>query len=749
MKRESFNSIILGVGIFTALLLLAMAKTKGGFSPFTLGFFVALVYARRNFLVVSPLYVLANFIINPTLYVLFLSALPVAIFAIVYFVHYKMKKEVGLFTVNLFSFVSAIPTVLLNLYFGETIFYVGVHLLLSQMFTICATVCLYAVMVRGLKTRFTTDELICSAVTVTALSIGLFSVEAFGVRPFFIVCALVCLVMTYSLGSIGLVTAVTFGLGASFSGDVTILAPIVFAVLGALAFRTVSPYVCAISYCVCAVALGLYFGTNFSMIDGGCTVFGGIIFCALPRRVKKELGAYLTAFREPHGDRRIVNRNRRAISERLAQGAKVFWELSGVVSDTARVMSEEERVECVEQEVDGLFCGNCTKREECDRILSGKRRELIHPLVVSAVKKGKATLLELPAYVTGSCIKVNELIPLVNSVKEKFFEEERERGAENVGKMVFAEQLIGVGEMLACLSQDTGRIIGFDLGRERVLIDELAYKNVLCAEAIIEESGDSVTLLVKEGEARMRAIEKVTSKVMKKKMRAKIERTPRHHGFDSVILTPSPRFDMAFGEAVEMKTGEDRNGDSRLVSRPSVDTYILAIADGMGSGEGAERASSTAVSLVESFYKAGFSHKTVINMVNKMLTFTDSERYNTLDMCICNVREGKCDFIKMGSCASYLKRGEKVEVVESGALPMGVLQEVSPTIVEKEVENGDMLVLVSDGVTDSIGEEGLLDFISRENTPNPQVLARKIRSIALKRGKASDDVSVVVGKIFG
>ncbi len=755
MRKERFNSLLFGIGIFAVFLILESAKTIGGFSPFSLGFFVALVYARKNFLVVSPVYVLSSFIVEPKITTLYLTAFPVLVIAVVYFVHFRMRASVSLLTANLSALVSQIPAVVFAIYFGETTFHIIVNLLLTQIFTLCATVCLYAVLVRGLKTRFTLDEMICTVVTASALCLGLFTVEAFGIKLFYGVCAFIVTVMTYSLGSIGLVSGVVFGLGAAFAGTFSALAPIVFGSLAVLGFRTTSPYVSALVYCASSIGLGLYFSaqTAFGLSDCIATAVGSGLFCLLPKRAKSELGAYLTAFREPHGDRHIVNRDRKAISMRLGAAAKVFWELSSIVSDTAYKMSEEERMERMVCDVMREFCGNCPRLDQCERILDGNTRELVAPIVHTAVSRGRATLLELPAYVSGSCVKVNELIPLVNRTKERHARYHKEKRQANGSKLLFAEQLIGIGELLAGLSLDVRRIVGFDVGRERVLIDELTYKNVLCTEAIIEDSGENVTLQVREGEARKRAIEKVVSTVMKKKMRAKVE-SQGETGFDTVTLSPEPEYDMAFGEAKEIKFGEKKSGDSRLVSRPGVNTFVMAIADGMGSGECAERVSSSAVNLVESFYKAGFSHSTIINLVNKMMSYAEGERYNTLDMCICDVSGGKCDFIKMGACPSFLKRGEKVDVVESSALPMGILQEVNPTIVEKEIKKGDMLILVSDGITDAIGDEYLYSYLSTVSTPNPQELANKIRDLALRKKHGGlgigngDDMSVVVGRVF-
>ena len=64
-----------------------------------------------------------------------------------------------------------------------------------------------------------------------------------------------------------------------------------------------------------------------------------------------------------------------------------------------------------------------------------------------------------------------------------------------------------------------------------------------------------------------------------------------------------------------------------------------------------------------------------------------------------------------------------------------------------KIKENDMIVLCSDGVTDSIGADELELFIQRLNTPNPQEMASLIKKRATEKG-ALDDISVVVGKVY-
>ena len=748
MQRNTFQTLTMGVGVTAIFLLLSNIKIFGDFSPFLLGFFVALVYAKQNFLVVSPIYVLTSFVSNPTLECLVVSATPVAVLAIVYLVHYKLKKRVSLFAVMCVAFVSQVPSVVFAVTRGETLLYVVSAVLVTQLFAICAVISAYAVLVRGIHSKFTLDEQIALSAVVAVLSTALFTIDVFGVKPYFLIVSACLTILVYSLGSIGLVGAIVCATGAVFGGSTGVAICVLTGASCVLAFRTVSPYVSALAYFFSSVGVGYYTGVlEYDLYALILTLLGVLVFCFLPRSIKGELAGLLSAFTTPHGGRHIVNRNRREVSERLGAVAKVFWELSSAVSDTGGEEKVEERAETLSMELKDAFCGDCPKKRKCDKILECKQNELFYPLIHTSLLRGKATLLELPAYVTGSCIRVGELIPTVNKMAEREKKRRRDKKSEGNAKILFAEQLIGVGDLLSALSREVRRTVGFDTAKERALVDELAHLNVLCSEAIIDNGGGAVVLTVKDGGSRRRALEKVVGKIIGKKMRARVERAVGMEGFDTVTLSPAPKFDMSFGEAVSSKEGETRSGDSRLVLHPSVDNYVMMVADGMGSGIKAEKSSSNAIGLVESFFKAGFDTKTVINLVNKTMTVISGDTYNTLDACICNVREGECDFIKMGSCPSFVKSGDVVDVLESTALPMGVLKEAVPTLIKKSLKRGDIILLVSDGVTDTLGVEGVLEYLVNTKVTNPQLLARELHEKVLLSGRL-DDVSIVVGRIF-
>ena len=55
--------------------------------------------------------------------------------------------------------------------------------------------------------------------------------------------------------------------------------------------------------------------------------------------------------------------------------------------------------------------------------------------------------------------------------------------------------------------------------------------------------------------------------------------------------------------------------------------FMVALSDGMGSGEYAKKVSETAISLLESFYRAKMPSDLVLSTVNKLLSFSKEETF--------------------------------------------------------------------------------------------------------------------------
>jgi stage II sporulation protein E len=176
---------------------------------------------------------------------------------------------------------------------------------------------------------------------------------------------------------------------------------------------------------------------------------------------------------------------------------------------------------------------------------------------------------------------------------------------------------------------------------------------------------------------------------------------------------------------------------------------MMALCDGMGSGERAGRISETAIDLVECFFKAGFDGKFVLENVNRFLAMDEEESFAAFDILVCDLNSLERVMIKMGSPTSYIKKETVTERIEGAALPLGALMELKPFVSAEKSEEGETIVFVSDGVSDVLTDEGIANLIAYTQTRSVKKLCDEILSAAKERAKeVSDDMTVVAVKII-
>ncbi|MDM0497759.1 stage II sporulation protein E [Clostridium perfringens] len=224
-----------------------------------------------------------------------------------------------------------------------------------------------------------------------------------------------------------------------------------------------------------------------------------------------------------------------------------------------------------------------------------------------------------------------------------------------------------------------------------------------------------------------------------------------------IVIEEAPKYHINSHVAVATKEGEKFTGDSYSYGRTKDGNYITVISDGMGSGPEAGLESKVSVEIIEKFMEVGFDEKIAIDAVNAIMSikFSEDEKFSTLDMNKIDLYTGSAKFMKVGAIESFIKRGNKVEVINSNTLPFGVLEEPDVDTVEKQVGNGDVIVSISDGILDvkndgSFDTTWLIEFLKNTKYRQPKDLSIAILEKAkeLSGGKAKDDMTVVVSKVF-
>ena len=221
------------------------------------------------------------------------------------------------------------------------------------------------------------------------------------------------------------------------------------------------------------------------------------------------------------------------------------------------------------------------------------------------------------------------------------------------------------------------------------------------------------------------------------------------------IYASKDKFTLRVGIAKKTKDKSVVSGDTYIKTTLDDGKILVALSDGMGSGNDAKKCSQTAMKMLKSLLKNGFEKDVSLKLINNTMCLNSKDdMYSTLDISIFDLYKGNVEIVKNGSCPTYIKSKNNVQMIKSVSLPAGILDNVDLVTYDRDLEDNDILVMCSDGIMDANREEkeqekwikNILEDISTDDV-------NRIANIILHEavdsnyGKANDDMTVIVTKI--
>lgn len=195
-----------------------------------------------------------------------------------------------------------------------------------------------------------------------------------------------------------------------------------------------------------------------------------------------------------------------------------------------------------------------------------------------------------------------------------------------------------------------------------------------------------------------------------------------------------PAFDAARGFSQYSAGSGAFCGDSASVFYDGCGRLVAVLSDGMGTGGRAAIDGAMTCAMAESLLKAGIGFESMLRTVNSaLIAKSGDESLATLDIACVDLFTGQCQFHKAGAACSVVRRGKKVEFIEASSVPVGIMPQVEFVDYKVDLEPGDVVVLVSDGVT-AAGQEWLEDLVLHwDEEENPNLLAQRVTDEARRR----------------
>lgn len=208
-------------------------------------------------------------------------------------------------------------------------------------------------------------------------------------------------------------------------------------------------------------------------------------------------------------------------------------------------------------------------------------------------------------------------------------------------------------------------------------------------------------------------------------------------------------YDVQFGYCQKPLSDKGFCGDSVSFVSCSEGIRTAIISDGMGTGSRAAIDSTLTCSVIERLLTGGFSVKGAVKAVNSaMIMKSTDESISTVDAVSINLYTATADFYKSGAAISFIRSGNEICIIKQESLPLGIIRNASPAHKQIALSPGDIILLVSDGVT---GEDcgWINDELLSWSTNSMEDLAGHIASLAAVRSNKDtrDDITVAAVKI--
>ena len=547
--------------------------------------------------------------------------------------------------------------------------------------------------------------------------------------------------------------------------------PIFSAASGALAGLAISP-VHAPILAISGMCAGAMKGAGFAMCAlASVTLAGGLGFfligptSLLSLTLSSLLGCVLFSFAEAAGIlptitartkvkksaliEPISEKKNRALKDELSSLCDSFGAISDIfmnLSSHVRVPSSAKYSELCDSVFD-KYCTYCTKRGLCWEREYGSSADMVAKFSSELHRYGRLSDKVIPEQIKARCAALGDIVEEINSRAAKAIEESigRERA-----------------EVVACDYASFSSIISEAIrqNEDDFTLDETESRRLYEAFSR-EDSGFSPDQVVVWGDRvkhiRLISVAASAVRVRERELKRRIESIAEfpitapeleicEEGIN-ICFDMAPSFSVEYAHS-QLGAHTDACGDSvASFDAPRARSYLM-ISDGMGTGKLAALSSGICSVFMERMLSSGMRQESAIKILSALLRAKGIECSATLDLAEFDLISGRVCFVKSGGAPSFVLRAGNLFKLESKTVPMGILKSLDAEQVSFSLMEGDVIIMLSDGVCEDFDACAWLPTLLCEaKETDLDALCERIAREAAVRGKSKDDITVAVARV--
>lgn len=601
---------------------------------------------------------------------------------------------------------------------------------------------------KGLNFKPKPEETASTVLSVITALTGMMNV--FSPRAVKIPVILFCLLLSRSLSGVYFIltcSVVTIPFCIFFQSLEYFAVGMVFALITQL-FSNRSPYFSGILIITADYSFYKIFGIYdvYRPVDFILLIAVSLIYLILPNKFYAALKDKLRLLGSARASTQTLGSFKKATSAKLYEIAAVFKEIAFSfyeLNDSDE--SPEKASEEIRNKILKEICDDCQNAPNCKVKRDELKNGTLLKLSTVGLAKNKVSFIDVPKTLAENCVNLNPLIYCANKEISDYTDSVKSAETGKNSNDILLKQAEALSEMLEKIAFNASVSINAFTSLENATYTKLTERGVFPDEVSInDENGLTVRVVLPSDFENLSLLEKTVSAAVGKQI-AITDFFNIGNGKVFFSLAKPPKYKTVYGFATRKKSASDYSGDAHSETLVN-DVFIGAISDGMGSGKRAKKISDVTLSLVEKFYKVGLNKRSILPLVNKILSVNLSEGFAALDVAVIDLETLSVNFIKFGAPPSFILGEKGIRIVEGNTLPIGIVKDLELTSVKSALEENDILILSSDGISDAFGSSSdYVDFIKTLPALNPSSVAESIleKALSLSGGEAKDDMTVL------
>lgn len=400
-------------------------------------------------------------------------------------------------------------------------------------------------------------------------------------------------------------------------------------------------------------------------------------------------------------------------------------------------------------------CKKCALRSYCWQKDYTETMDAMFKAAKKIEETGSAGIEDFPSYFSKKCVKANEVLHALGNLYEIYRVNTIWQNKLIENTSIYRDQFIEISNIVGNLKEEILSNPYFDAQLSAEISSELERNSIDVKKVNVIKNFNNqyeVEIRLYPCQEEMPCFE-IISKVLQDMLHIPFykDKGKCSHKECVLLFKECEIFHLNTHVRQSNKENNEKSGDSYCFKNLDNGHFFLALCDGSGSGSKANAYSSATIKLLEQFLKTGFSKDATLKLINtSMLIKTETDYFSTIDFGLIDLKNGTAEFMKKGAAPTYIRRKDgSCEIISVDNLPAGILNGGSEQTKRIKLQEGDLIIMVSDGICDAVNKEHwVIDALNAVNLSSPEDLSEILLKIAQSSKNAKDDMTVMVSEVL-